>query len=153
LNPITYELAQHGDIGLMGFFMLPLWLILWDAFLAKPTLVRAFILSIGLYGIIISSLQFWPFIFTLLLPYSWYGWQQLENRKPYLDALLPSLLVFAALTFIYPASPILWSNSLLIYTPLSIWQGTGSLDLMGWLFLAAGARLLIWASQRSPASQ
>jgi hypothetical protein len=148
LNPITYELARGGNLPLMGFFAVILWLLLWDRFMEKPSFRRTAQIVIGLYAITLMSMQFWSLIVTVCLPYALYHLMQLKERKAHIDALLPGALGLAILLFIYPVGSVIWSSVMPRYPALSMAQGAGELSLLAWVFLIAFARLLVWGIRR-----
>ena len=150
LNPIMYELARTGSIALLGFFVVILALFLWDAFIEKPGPVRALLFVVSVYGVVLASMQFWPFVLTMLLPYVLFDLRRLKNRQIYVDALLPAALVFIVLVLIYPVGPVLWSTVMPRFQSLSIAQNAGQLQLLTWISLLVFARVLIWAIRRLP---
>lgn len=138
-NPLTLALAERGEIALLGFWVLPLWMLLWDRLIERPTPRNLVWVVLGLYGVVIMSLQFWNLILTLLLLYGLLrAWKPLREDRRLGDLLLLGGLFFALLCLIYPASPFLWSTYGEVYAPLEVWQGAVTLSSIGWRLLAYG---------------
>jgi hypothetical protein len=148
-NPLSFAIAERGEIALLGWWVFPLWMLAWDAFLERMTFRRLVLVVAGLYLTVLMSIQFWNLILTVLLPYALFRWYMLGCPGGKLaDYLLVGLLLFAALFLLYPASALLWSTYELRYAPIIITNGSSlptTFFLVG-LILLGLSLLLPWAA-------
>lgn len=133
-NPISFGLAERGDLPLLAFFVFPAWMLLWDGFLAQMTLRRVVWLVGASYVLILFSVQSWNLALTLLLPYAIFrahraGLSQAE-RACLLEWVGIGGLGLSFLFLLFPAPVLLRSTYTDLYKPLGIWQG--ALNLGGW---------------------
>jgi hypothetical protein len=117
-NPATWSLLQQGNIALMGFFMVIIACLCWDAFLELPSPKRAVLLASSLYAIILMNMLYIAIILSFWLPYALYSAWHSKKRGELLDGMLLSVCCFILLTAFYPLPAFLWSSYVDIYTPI-----------------------------------
>src|SRR5260221_1861492 len=88
-NPLTYELASHGYISLLQFFVFPFWILLWERFLAKRAATHGILLGLALYGVVLTSIQNWGLVLLVRLPYVLFT---VSGRQPWRAVIEPTLL-------------------------------------------------------------
>jgi hypothetical protein len=137
-NPLTYELAYHGNISLLQFFVFPLWILLWERFLVKRDAVHGILLGLGSYFVVLTSLQAWPLALTFLLPYVLFTINRRHDWKQLIDPALWGVLLLCILFLIFPASSLIWAANLpTLGGTLAIWQAVNFPPLLFWIFIAA----------------
>jgi hypothetical protein len=123
-NPISLNLANHGEFALLATFWFPIWFWRWDRFIKRPTLRNVVFAALCLYLIVLTSLQFWNIVLSfLLLSVIVIVLKRSEIPGAFLDHLLVGALIFGVLFLLYPASALFWSTYGSIYEILEVWQG------------------------------
>jgi hypothetical protein len=149
-NPLSHALVTQAALPLLGLFLLPLWMLVWDSFLAYPTSHRSILLAGVSYLGALWSLQGWGIAASLLLPYATYHWYRGKGAQAdeslhqdghptrINDGLWLTGLLLAILLFIFPASALLWSTYELRYSPLSLWWPDEPTSWLWPVFVGAG---------------
>src|SRR5260221_12897837 len=96
-NPLTYELASHGYIPLLQFFVFPFWILLWERFLEKPNATHGVLLGLALYGVVLTSMQNWGIVLLVLVPYVLFTISARQRWRELIDPTLWGVLVFCIL--------------------------------------------------------
>ncbi|HLA42103.1 MAG TPA: hypothetical protein VJZ27_01635, partial [Aggregatilineales bacterium] len=129
-NPITVLLVNRGEIALLGFFLFPLWMLLWDRFMQAPSARHTGMLVILTWVIVLLSVQYWNLIAGCLIPYAVYQFWHKEKSES--DLLINHMaiggLMLAVLCLIFPIPAMLQSTYGQRYLPLEIWQGAVIFD-------------------------
>lgn|GEM_PF-6547154 len=132
-NPITWGLAVQGQFMLLAFFPIIMAMLAWDHLLEAPSIRRGIWVTLAVYLVVLTSIQFWNFLITLWLPYAIYtGWKS-DKRPLLIDPALYSVVIFGFLFAIFPASQILWSTYAEIYSPFAPWLGRFRLSGTEWV--------------------
>ena len=135
-NPLTYGLAHQADITLLPFFVFLFWILLWERFLQKRDIGHAILLALGLYVVVLTSMQYWSLIFIVLLPYAVLTFKRRGDWRELIDPLLWGLLLICIMFLIYPASALNWAANLpSISGRLVIWQAVNFPPLLFWIFV------------------
>jgi hypothetical protein len=149
-NPVMLAFAEAGQIALLAFFPLVMWLLLFERYLTEPNIPKTLLLAAALYAVVLTSMQFWNLIVTLLIPYAALRvWQAGASEAHLRDGLLLVLIV-AALTFIFPVPALLHSTYELKYRVIENWVGMVIIDARIWSPFAIGGLILGAAAMFSP---
>jgi hypothetical protein len=134
-NPFTWTLASQGELALLGIFVVPLALLAWERFREQPNYRYAMLLTLSLYLVVLTSLYYWTFLFSLFLPSLLWAGLRHPQRASLFEAGWGGVVCLLLLLAIYPLPSLLWMNLFAEYPPPLLAQGyftaTGSL----WLFV------------------
>jgi hypothetical protein len=150
-NPLTFVLAERGEIALLGIFVLPLWLLLWERFIERPTWGRLALAAIGLYAAATMTIQYWNLLLTLLLPYALMKlWQRRTERDTLIEFGAIGLLGATALFLIFPGPALIQSTYGTQYAALESSMGMVTLEGWRWAFFGVGGLLMAGVALLGP---
>ena len=131
-NPVMLALAAWGQVALLGFWVVVVWLLLFERYMARSNITNLLLLAFGLYAVILTSMQFWNLIFTLLLPYAAYRVWEAKSYETHLRHFLVLFLIVSALAFLFPIPAILRSTYDPRYREIENWLGDVIIHARTW---------------------